>query len=753
MPSSSLITRLAGAGLILAAAAASFAQTDTSPTAMPRAIDRPLSFRAGALMHVEMLPPQTATLYATGEQVELTQNHTIWHAMCGSNELTMTPEMLADIATAHEQDVANSQANGTMTIVDNTDYRLRGTGGINIVYQLSGSVPAQAVQSFAIAEQYIESVFGDPITVTVSVSFANMGGGVLGATGSNYVGAQSWSTVRAGMISGMDADDTIQNFLPVGNTIPVRYNGSSSNVTDENRVFFTQANFNATLGTTGGTSGNMTYNTQFSWDYDPSNGVFGTSLVDVVVHETGHALGFVSGEDFRTGDIEALDMFRFQRTDGGNDYNPDTTAEFQTTPRLVSFNNPNDDRNSDLISVEYRMSDGNPYQASHFREQNPIIGIMDPALASGQTFYPNYFRQSDIDMFDAVGYDYPPCNRASFLTTPQDLFTCLGTQAVFTASADAGGAPLAYQWQKDGNDISDDGRIVGTTTSTLVINNFNTSDIADYRVVVTTISDGCEAISPSARLRSLATPTVSQQPAASQTLCEGGVAFFQVAIAEDPFQGFDYQWRKGTTPLTDGARFTGSSTNQLAILGVLPSDSASDYNCVIVNPDTGCVSTTNNAALTVASAPSISTQPQGDSVCAGDTIQLTVGSSGGTAFQWRKGGAPLNNGGDISGATSATLSIANAEASDAGNYDVVISNGAGCNTTSSVAAVSVEPCQQNPVGDVDGNCEVGLGDLGVLLANWQISNATPEQGDLTGDGTVNLSDLGVLFANWGATCP
>jgi hypothetical protein len=101
-----------------------------------------------------------------------------------------------------------------------------------------------------------------------------------------------------------------------------------------------------------------------------------------------------------------LDLFRFQRTDGSSDNNPDTTAEFQVRPRRCSYNAPNDDHNSDLVSAEYRMSDGNPYQASHFREQTPNIGLMDPALAAGQTFWPAFYSTADLAMFDAIGYDY-----------------------------------------------------------------------------------------------------------------------------------------------------------------------------------------------------------------------------------------------------------------------------------------------------------------------------------------------------------
>ena len=68
-------------------------------------------------------------------------------------------------------------------------------------------------------------------------------------------------------------------------------------------------------------------------------------------------------------------------------------------------NGPNDAHISDYVTVEYAMSDGSPYQASHFREQTSNLGIMDPAFSSGQTFYPNYMKASDLTAFDGIGWD------------------------------------------------------------------------------------------------------------------------------------------------------------------------------------------------------------------------------------------------------------------------------------------------------------------------------------------------------------
>jgi hypothetical protein len=53
--------------------------------------------------------------------------------------------------------------------------------------------------------------------------------------------------------------------------------------------------------------------------------------------------------------------------------------------------------------------------------------------------------------------------------------------------------------------------------------------------------------------------------------------------------------------------------------------------------------------------------------------------------------------------------------------------------------------------DFDGNCQVNLTDLGILLANFG-GAATNATGDANGDNLANLTDLGILLARFGANC-
>ena len=91
-----------------------------------------------------------------------------------------------------------------------------------------------------------------------------------------------------------------------------------------------------------------------------------------------------------------------------------------------------------------------------------------------------------------------------------------------------------------------------------------------------------------------------------------------------------------------------------------------------------------------ASPPTITQQPQPQTVAPGGTATFTVAASGaGTlTYQWQKNQANLSNGGHYAGATTTTLTITNADSNDAANYRCVVSNAYG-NTASNEAALTV----------------------------------------------------------------
>src|SRR5512140_3792627 len=77
-----------------------------------------------------------------------------------------------------------------------------------------------------------------------------------------------------------------------------------------------------------------------------------------------------------------------------------------------------------------------------------------------------------------------------------------------------------------------------------------------------------------------------------------------------------------------------------------------------------------------AQAPNITQQPQSQSALAGTTVSFTVAATGKTplSYYWSFNGNTLADGGRISGAATATLTISNIAGTDAGPYQVIVSN-------------------------------------------------------------------------------
>jgi len=116
-------------------------------------------------------------------------------------------------------------------------------------------------------------------------------------------------------------------------------------------------------------------------------------------------------------------------------------------------------------------------------------------------------------------------------------------------------------------------------------------------------------------------------------------------------------------------------------------------------------------------APAISSQPASQALAAGGTLTLGCGATGSPPllYQWAFNGLPL------AGATASALSVANAQAANAGGYTVTVSNGAGA-VTSSTATVTVTPAAPTFVAQ-PASVTVPAG--GTALISASISGTTP----------------------------
>jgi len=131
--------------------------------------------------------------------------------------------------------------------------------------------------------------------------------------------------------------------------------------------------------------------------------------------------------------------------------------------------------------------------------------------------------------------------------------------------------------------------------------------------------------------------------------------------------------------------------------------------------------------VSTATALSITTQPQSQTVAVGSPANFSVGISGGpvSTYRWQKNNA------DISGASGSTYSIPSVVAGDAGNFRVIVSNAVNV-VTSQVAVLTV-------VADVTGPV--------MLNALVRETTTTTNQIDITFDESVTSSS-GVNIANY-----
>jgi hypothetical protein len=420
-------------------------------------------------------PVEQSRLYMDGSIIELETGIRIYPVI-GSDLPQVTPAQWREMALYERQAFENEP---NKTVISGG----RGNRGLDIVFNCANTPPDALVALESVAS-YVEQLFADNATVSININFAPLGPGILGMAQSYVAGNPAWNITRTSLVNDMDGDDSIQTWLPTGSTIPVRYTYGSATVIDEDRVYFLVAPYNAVIGNYPALAAQITFSTNFTWDYYPSNGVAGMCFQSVAAHEIGHVLGFVSNADGYSTDIDVLDLYRFQRSDGAGNYNPDSWSEFQTTARMVDQSSGIDDVNSDMIAVEYQMSDGSPYQASHFSQGN-VDAIMQPAMSSGNTFYPNFFRVPDRDMFDAIGWDYifnyyltvNILGQGSVELDPDTVWHSSGTPVEVTAIPDSGW--MFYLWG---------GSLTGNQNPDTVIMDYDKSITASFLTEYVTLT-------------------------------------------------------------------------------------------------------------------------------------------------------------------------------------------------------------------------------------------------------------------------
>ncbi len=320
---------------------------------------------------------------------------------------------------------------------------------------------------------------------------------------------------------------------------------------------------------------------------------------------------------------------------------------------------------------------------------------------------------------------------------PAAQSVCPGGTATFTVAA-GGAGTLAYQWQKNGANLSNGGHYSGVTTPTLTVSSADAGDAASYACVVT--GDGGSTSSNAATLTLKAATTITQSPGA-RSVCPGGTTTFTVTATGDG--PLSYQWQKNGANLSNGGHYSGATTAVLTVSGA-NADDAATYRCVVTG---GCGSVASGeAALTLKAATTITQQPQPATVNAGGTaaFSVTATGDGSLSYAWQKNGADIGDDGHFTGATTATLTISNVAADDAGSYRCVVTAGCG-SATSNAVTLTVNVPTFSPA-DFDRDGDVDLSDFNYFQLCFAGPNRPPAQpncgfADLDADADVDLTDF------------
>jgi hypothetical protein len=241
-------------------------------------------------------------------------------------------------------------------------------------------------------------------------------------------------------------------------------------------------------------------------------------------------------------------------------------------------------------------------------------------------------------------------------------------------------------------------------------------------------------------------PVIVSQPQ-SRTNIAGTTATFGVTASG----ATSYQWRKNGNTLLNGGNVSGAASATLVLSSVSQTDAAG-YDVIVSG--VGSVTSAPPAVLTVVNyqtnqIPTISAPPQSQTNAAGATVNFAVGVTGNGPFgyQWRKNGAPLLDGGNVSGSGSANLMLANISAADVAGYDVVVI-GYTSVTSSPLATLTVTNLPPNPsiLYEPFNYFNTGSPVSSNTPGNWTFNGSGVNDLNVTA-GSLNYSGLATSIGN------
>jgi sugar lactone lactonase YvrE len=257
-----------------------------------------------------------------------------------------------------------------------------------------------------------------------------------------------------------------------------------------------------------------------------------------------------------------------------------------------------------------------------------------------------------------------------FNATPAAQVVGVGSNVSFMVTPACSGT-YTYQWRKGTNNLTDGGTVSGATNELLTLTGVTAADSGSYTVVIS--GPTVTTISPAALLFVVTPPAITRGPI-SRTANERTSTFFDVLTTG---ASLGYQW------LFNGSAITGANDRIITLTNLQPSD-AGAYSVIVTNAAGGSTSTV--ATLTITALPVIAVQPASQTLPEWSILTLASEAVGSPTltYQWYWKNVPL------SGRTTTSFSLTNANPSMNGDYYLVAINAAG-RATSAVATVTITP--------------------------------------------------------------
>ena len=333
---------------------------------------------------------------------------------------------------------------------------------------------------------------------------------------------------------------------------------------------------------------------------------------------------------------------------------------------------------------------------------------------------------------------------------PSSKTACITSTAQFSVSA-SGDSPRTYQWKQSTDGGLSWNNVVGGSgaTSATYTTPSTTTSMNGYRYeVVVTGYSGCQVTSNGAATLTVNT-AITTQPS-SQTVCETSTAQFSVGASGS---SLSYQWQYNSGSGWNNV-VGGSGATSATYTTPSTTTSMNGYQYQVLVTKSGCSqgTTSNPATLTVQAKPTITTQPSSQTVCEGSTAAFTVAATGsGLTYQWRQSTNGGTSWSDISGQTSAILTLTSVTTSmNSYQYRVVVTGTCGT-VTSNPATLTVNPTTSITTQPLSPTvCQGSTAAFTVaatgsgLTYQWQLStNGGTSWSDISGQTAATLTLTGV----------